>query len=263
MDRPPRQIERSDIVRMVVFGVIASVAGIALGLAIDWFPPSASNQARSISRLYDVLIIFSVPVFVLVVTIVLFSVHHFRVRAGEEDLDGPPTHGNTRVEVIWTAIPSIIVAGLCVYAASVLSEIDTARADQVKVAVYAQQFAWSYKYTAPSGKQFLSNTMYLPCTPTTAQIGQGSPCNGRQAALDLNAVDVIHSFWVPAMSMKQDVVPGITTHTKLNPDRLGTYAVVCTELCGIGHGIMRSTVKVVPPAIYAAWLKSEGLAKVN
>ncbi|CAB4873873.1 MAG: cytochrome c oxidase subunit II [Actinobacteria bacterium] len=259
----PREVTRSDVIMMIGIGLIASAVGIALGLWIDWFPTAAATQAAPIDTFYDVLIIISVPVFVLVTTVVLFSVFRFRMRAGEEELDGPPTHGNTRLEIIWTAIPSIIVTALCVYGASVLSEIDAAKADQIQVTAYAQQFAWDFEYTGSNGKKFLTEQMYVPCKPTTAATGDGAACSGQQIKFDIKAVDVIHSFWIPSMRMKQDAVPGITTHTKVNPNRIGSYPIVCAELCGIGHSIMRSTIHVVTPARYTAWLAAKSAAKTG
>ena len=251
-----RDVSGKDIGLMFVVGTLASAAGIALGLSIDWFPASAATQLGPISDLYKFLIVLSVPIAVTVITIVLFSILKFRRRAGEEELDGPPTHGNTNLEIIWTAIPAVVVAILCIYAANVLTTIDEASASQTKVTAWAQQFAWSFEYTSPSGKKFIDPYLWIKCQPTGSQIGQGAPCTADQIAFDIKAVDVIHSLWIPSMAMKQDAVPGITTHTKVNPNRLGNYPVVCTELCGIGHGIMRSTVHVVPPAQYSIWLKS-------
>src|SRR5215212_4956194 len=99
--------------QMVLIGVVAAAIGVALGLLIDWFPVSASAEAEDIDRLWDILLIASVPVFVLVQTIVLYSVWKFRMRPGEELMDGPPIHGNTRLEIIWTAIPAMLLVGLC------------------------------------------------------------------------------------------------------------------------------------------------------
>ena len=72
----------------------------------------------------------------------------------------------------------------------------------------------------------------------------------------MHSKDVIHAFWIPAFRLQEDVVPGITTHYRATPDRLGTYPVVCNLLCGLGHSLMRSTVHVVSPAQFQAWLKS-------
>src|SRR5438067_348677 len=96
--------------------LIVSAVGIAFGLSIHWFPPAASKQADKVDTLYDVLIIASVPIFVLVAAVVVFSVIFFRMRPGQELEDGPPIHGNTRLEVVWTALPAALIAGLCTYA---------------------------------------------------------------------------------------------------------------------------------------------------
>lgn len=257
----PRDVTRADVAKMLVIGTIASLAGIALGLSIDWFPTAASTEAAPIDTLYDVLMAISVPVFVLVTTIVLFAAWRFRMQPGEEDLDGPPTHGHTTVEIIWTAIPSIIVAVLCVYAATVLSDVTAAKANAHRITGYGQQFAWSWEYTGEGGKKFISEQLYVPCRPTTSNAGEGGACKSEQIAFDLKAVDVLHSFWIPQMRMKQDLVPGIVTHVNVEPNRLGSYPVVCAELCGIGHSAMRSTIHVVTPAQYDAWLKVKSKAK--
>ena len=107
-DQPVRN---RPMLQMVVIGVIACAIGIPVALAIPWFPTDASRQAHNIHTLYDVLLIASVPIFVLVETVVLFSVWKFRMRPGEEEKDGPPIHGNTRLEVVWTALPAILIVG--------------------------------------------------------------------------------------------------------------------------------------------------------
>src|SRR3954447_9005 len=121
---------RPTVIRAVVFGAIASIIGIVVALAINWFPPAASKQADKIDTLWDVLLICSIPIFVLVTTVVVVSVIKFRMRPGEEELDGPPIHGNTRLEVIWTAIPATLLIALCAYAYIVLHDIEKAPAAQ-------------------------------------------------------------------------------------------------------------------------------------
>ena len=102
----PRRERKRTVQQMVVVGVIATAIGITIGLLIPWFPPADSTQADKIDTLWDVLIIASVPIFVLVTVVVCFSILEFRMRPGEENLDGPPIHGNTKLEVIWTAVPA-------------------------------------------------------------------------------------------------------------------------------------------------------------
>jgi cytochrome c oxidase subunit 2 len=228
---------------MLVIGAIASAIGVAIALSISWFPSQGSTQAKKIDELYDVLLIASVPVFVLVEVVVLYSVWKFRMKPGEELKDGPPIHGNTALEVIWTAVPALLIAGLCTYAYIVLIDIEKKPKHEMVVQVTAQQFAWSFGYPMAGGPQVTTTELYLP--------------EGRSVDFHLKATDVIHDFWVPAFRMKSDAVPGITTKYRITPRRLGTYPVVCAELCGLGHSTMRSTVHVVSRPKFEAWLASQ------
>ncbi|HWH92371.1 MAG TPA: cytochrome c oxidase subunit II [Baekduia sp.] len=226
----------------MIVGLIASVLGIILGLVIDWFPTQGSEQAEKIDTFWDVLIICSVPVFVLVSTVVLFAARDFRMRPGEEQQDGPPIHGNTRLEVIWTAVPAIMLIALCTYAYIVLHDIEKAPAagNERQVQVNGQQFTWTFDYNE-GGKKFSSAQLYVP--------------EGESVEFNVKTKDVLHDFWVPAWRMKVDAVPGITTHYRVTPNRLGTYPVVCAELCGLGHAFMRQTAHVLPKAQFDAWVQ--------
>ena len=223
---------RTQVSTMLIIGGVASVVGIALSLLIDWFPVPASTQAGPIDTLWDVLLIASVPVFVLVMTIVLYSVVKFRMRPGEELMDGPPIHGNTRLEIIWTAIPAILLVGLCTYAYVVLTDIEKAEANTMEVRVVGEQFTWTFFYAGEGGEEIASPQLYLPID--------------RPVNFTVQSKDVIHDFWVPAFRMKIDAVPGIDTHIRVTPDREGEYAVVCAELCGLGHSTMRQSAHVLP-----------------
>src|SRR3954470_24622627 len=225
---------------MLVIGVIAAALGIAAGLLIDWFPVSASEEAKQIDTLWDVLIIFSVPVFVGVSVVVLFSVWKFKMRPGEENLDGPPIHGNTRLEVIWTAIPAIILVGLCTYAFVVLEDVEAADSNPVQVRVVGEQFAWTFFYKGADGKEVASRQLHVPLN--------------RQVAFTLQSKDVLHDFWVPAFRMKKDAVPGIDVTYSVTPNKLGTYPIVCAELCGLGHAVMRANATVQNRADFDKWL---------
>ncbi len=228
---------------MVVIGVIASAIAIPLALIIPWFPSKASVQAGNIRTLYDVLLITTIPIFVLVETVVLFSVWKFRMRPGQEEMDGPPIHGNTRLEVVWTAVPAILIVSLCAYAYSVLRTNEANKTNAMTVNVTTRQFAFEFSYPQSPGKQVVSSELYLP--------------EGRPVVFKLRSLDVIHSFFVPNFSEKLDAVPGIVTTVRVTPDVLGTYPVECTELCGAGHSLMRSSAHVLTPAAFASWLKSQ------
>jgi cytochrome c oxidase subunit 2 len=239
----PVREARAPVAQMLGIGAIASALGVALALLIDWFPTAASEQAGPVDTLWHVLLVVSVPVFVLVVTIVLYSVIRFRMRPGEELADGPPIHGNTRLEVIWTAIPAIILVALCSYAYVVLTDIEKAQANSMNVRVVGEQFTWTFHYKDGSGKELVSNQLYLP--------------QGRPVYFTVQSKDVLHDFWVPAFRMKIDAVRGIDTHVRTTPNRLGEYPVVCAELCGLGHAAMRQTAHVVTPGRFDQWLQGQ------
>jgi cytochrome c oxidase subunit 2 len=233
---------RHQVRQMLLIGAIASAIGIAVALLIDWFPTQASVQGEKIDTLWDVLLIASVPVFVLVETIVLYCALKFRMRPGDELKDGPPIHGNTRLEIIWTAIPAILLVGLCTYAYVTLTDIEKAQANSMNVRVVGEQFTWTFFYKDSSGKEISSPQLYLP---------ENTP-----VYFTVQSKDVIHDFWVPAFRMKIDAVPGIDTHlrvtTKSTP---GDYPVVCAELCGLGHSTMRQTAHVMAKSDFDAQLK--------
>ncbi len=233
--RPERPHAHADWRQMVGIGLVASVLGIIAGLLIDWFPVSASEEAAPIDTLWDVLIIFSVPVFVGVTVVVMFSAMKFRMRPGEDGLDGPPIHGNTRLEVIWTAIPAIVLVGLCTYAFVVLEDVEAVEGRPAEVRVVGEQFTWTFFYER-GGQEVASTQLYLEV--------------GKQVRFTLQAKDVLHDFFVPAFRMKKDAVPGIDVKYTVTPNKTGNYDIVCAELCGLGHSVMRSTVHVLDKPAY-------------
>jgi cytochrome c oxidase subunit II len=230
--------EQHPIARMLAIGVVASVIGVAICLLIDWFPVDASGAAGQIDTVYDVLLICSVPVFVLVMTVAIYSVVRFRAKPGDMR-DGPPIHGNTRLEVVWVAIPFIMVTALAAYAWIVLDDIEAKQPDEMVVRVTGQQFTWTFGYP----EKVTSRTLVLP--------------EGRSIDFRIHSKDVAHSFWVPEFRLKSDAVPGLTTKIRLTPDRVGRYQVVCAELCGIGHAAMRQNVRVVPEDEFDSWLEDQ------
>jgi cytochrome c oxidase subunit II len=243
--RPP--VSRRTVLRLLAVGVLAAAIGIVIGLFIPWFPPAAAKQAHTIDTLYYVLIICTVPIFVLVATIVLFSGLRWRMRAGEERLDGPPIHGNTRLEVVWTALPSALIAALVVYAAVVLHDIGVKKPGELRIGVTGQQFEWTFSYPAyhdAAGKPIVSYQLYLP--------------DNKPVVFEIHSVDVIHTFWVPAFRIQQDAVPGLTTSFRVTTDRLGSYPIVCNQLCGFGHSTMRTTLHIVTPQAFDTWLAEHG-----
>src|SRR5919106_4097400 len=206
---------------------------------IRWDGQQASTAAPKIDRLLDVMIVLSAFVYALVLVMLFYALWRWRVKPGDEG-DGEPIHGNTRLEVAWTVIPTIIVLFGAGYSWAVLDEIEDPAENPLKVQVFSQQFAWSFGYPG-KGEAWSEGELHVPLD--------------RQVHFKMHALDVIHSFWVPEWRIKKDNVPGITTTAIVTPDKPGTYQLICTELCGFGHATMRAEVVVEPEAEFTKWVR--------
>ncbi|MGZ5325228.1 MAG: cytochrome c oxidase subunit II, partial [Solirubrobacterales bacterium] len=150
-------------------------------------------------------------------------------------------HGNTRLEIAWTVIPTVIVMFAAVYSWIVLSDIEAREPDRMVINVNSQQYEWSFQYPEQGG--VLTRELHVPVN--------------KQLELKMHSRDVIHSFWVPEWRIKKDNVPGITTTAIITPDKVGSYQLVCTELCGFGHSTMRAKVVVEPEAEFQKWVATQ------
>src|SRR5262245_30865030 len=182
----------------------------------------------------------SIVIFSLVAAVVVYSVWKWRVPP-DDDAEGPPIHGHTGLEIVWTAVPAILVIALGIVSAFVLSENGQAGSNPLQVRAIGQQFAWKFQYGDYGDLQ--SGELVLPL--------------GREAEFTLEALDVIHSFWVPNFGQKMDAVPGIETKILVTPTRTGEFAVVCAELCGLGHATMRAKARVVSQAEFDKWIEEQ------
>ena len=233
-------MRRGSLVQLIVLGVVFGAAATLVALLIPWLPPVASKERDGIDLVYWFTTAICIAIFALVSAVVVYSVWKFRVRP-DDDSDGPPIHGHTGIEIVWTAVPAILVTAISVMSGIVLVQNDRTGSNPLNVDVTARQFQWTFSY--PDQKNLTSAQLRLPV--------------GRSVELHLTANDVIHSFWVPNFGQKQDAVPGITTRLVITPNRLGTYPIICTELCGLGHAAMRSSAHVVSPSQFASWVKRQ------
>jgi cytochrome c oxidase subunit 2 len=237
---------RRSLILTIIAAIIAIGIGIALSYTIHWFPARAAKQAGRTDTLYHVLVIACIPIFVLVVTVVLYCAWQFHVKPGEELKDGPPIHGNTRLEVFWTVAPAVLLLSMLTYSFEVLHDNEKKPAGrEYLIGVTAQQFEWTFQYppSVTGGAPVQSYQLYLP--------------DNQPVKFELHSKDVIHAFWVPAFRLQEDVVPGITVSYRATPDRLGTYPIVCNLLCGLGHSLMRTSLHVVTAAQFQAWLRGK------
>jgi cytochrome c oxidase subunit 2 len=225
------------LIPLAILSVLIGGGTILVMLLIDWIPLQASEQSERVDHLMWFVVWCCAGVFTLVTVSVVYSVLRFRAKAGDES-DGPPTHGNTRLEVIWTLIPFLLLIAVATWAYLVLSDNEATAKGALKIDVTAQQFSWIFS-NPEAGVS--SGDLRIPVD--------------RQVQLRMRSKDVIHDFYVPEFRVKEDIVPGITTPLIINPTRVGTYQVICAELCGVGHGLMRARVIVMPQNAYDAWAK--------
>jgi cytochrome c oxidase subunit II len=252
----------------IALGIMALLAVVALAV---WTPfpgivtveSGNSPNAVEIAELYDLIMVLAVIVFVGVETALIWMLVRYRARKGAV---ASQIHGNTRLEVIWTVIPALVLVFLVVFtfiqlddiknpAASDIdkngnptaSNVQYATTDQpappagsasLKIKVDGQQYLWRYQYPGPKDV-FAYTEMVVPV--------------GMTVVLDISADDVAHSWWIPKLGGKMDALPGYTNHTWFKVDKPGTYPGQCAELCGRGHANMFATVKAVPFPEYQRW----------
>ncbi len=242
-----KDMSRATFLKLAATALAITLVVSAVMVNIDWLGMDGSTQKGPIITLLNVTIVLSALVFSVVMVMMIYAIWKYRAKPGDES-DGEPIHGNTKLEIIWTAIPTIIVLALGIYSTIVLNDIEAEAADSMEVDVTAQQFAWRFDYPEQG---VTSNELHVP--------------SGTQLDLHLNALDVLHSFWVPEWGIKRDLVPGsdlpggddIDNTVRVTPDVEGTYSVVCTELCGWGHATMRAAAVVETQDEFDAWVADQ------
>jgi cytochrome c oxidase subunit II len=239
-------VNRGAVIRLTAVALAAGAVAFGVAFFIPWLPVDASRERGRIDFIFWLTGGICIFIFAIVSGLLLYSVVRFRVRP-DDDEDGAPIHGNTGLEIAWTAVPTILVTIIAIASAIVLAKNGEASSNAVNVDVTARQFAWSFKY--PDAKNVTTTSLRLPM--------------GRSTVLHLRALDVIHSFWVPQFGQKQDAVPGIVTRLVITPTKLGTYPIVCTELCGLGHAFMRSQAIVMTSADFDRWVSQQGGAQTS
>ena len=275
--------------------IITLLFGIGLTLVSLWYgynhhllPLAASKEAVLIDDLFNVMMVISTGIFILVQGAILFIAFRYQRQEGD-DTDAKYVHGNIPLEIVWTAIPSVIVLALSLYSFDIYEQIGglnpmdhsshqgvhqeisnkkhktqsngvqevavmnaempgmakplAADDSAVTINVSGMQFAWLFNYV---GTEVTTGELHLPV--------------GRDIILNLTAMDVLHAFWVPEFRIKQDAVPGRTIPIRISPTVEGTYSLICAELCGAYHGVMRSEVVVQSERDYNIWLGEQAVA---
>jgi cytochrome c oxidase subunit II len=219
--------------------VLTVVATAGLYFLFSWMfarPEAASTQAEAIEPLFQAHFLVIAFLFAFIMVIMLYAVVVFRRRPGD-DSDGPHIHGHTGLEIAWTVLPIIIVVGFGIYGLILFREVVAKQDNEMVVSVTAQQWAWSFEYPDAEVK---SNRLVLPVD--------------QPILFEMESKDVIHSFWVPEFRVKQDVVPGSVMPLRITPTEIGTYRLVCAEICGQNHAGMIAEVEVVSQADFEQFL---------
>ena len=221
------------------------VCGALAVAACDTHVPNTIFGAHSqfghdVDNLTRLLIYLGVIVFILVEGLLIFAVFKFRHRPG-----GPralQTHGNTTLEITWTFIPAVILAFIAVPSIETIFRTQSeAPADALQVEVIGHQWWWEFRY--PQYKVVTANELYLPV--------------GRPVNFALKSQDVLHSFWIPQLSGKRDIISNRVNHLWFTPDSIDAFNGFCAEFCGASHANMRFKVFTVSPAQFAAYIAHE------
>lgn len=228
----------------IVFGIMfqlpfpieAETSGIPYYLGV--WPEPANSAAAPIDGMFNVHFWMISFLFALIIVLMLYSAVAFRRRPGDTT-DSAHIHSNTALEIGWTVIPVIIVVGFGVYGWVVLDDVTAARTDEMVVKVSAQQWSWSFEY--PEQDDVKSAALVLPVN--------------RPIKLEMESVDVLHSFWVPEFRVKQDLVPGRVTELRFTPSVPGEYVLRCAEICGTDHALMLADVRVVDEATFTQFIE--------
>jgi cytochrome c oxidase subunit 2 len=222
--------------------LVLAVAGTAVAAPGGIGPPAPrTDSGEAIDELYWVVFTICAIVFVAVESaLILFVIRFRRRRNVPEDAEGPQIHGNTRLEVIWTIAPALVLVGIAVFTLARIPAVEAKGNDELVVRVEAHQFYWQYVY--PNGAVSLDE-LRLPVD--------------QRVRLEIMTWDVNHSWWVPPLTGKMDAIAGRTNTLRFTPEETGTWEGQCAELCGIQHAVMYTQVHVVEQQEFQSWLRQQ------
>ncbi|MEL6552644.1 MAG: cytochrome c oxidase subunit II [Cyanobacteria bacterium J06621_11] len=284
----------SNIVTLLI-GIVVTLASLWYGQNNGLLPVAASDEAQLVDDLFNAMMTIGFGLFLLVEGALVYSAIRFRRKDGDEG-DGEHLEGNIPLEIVWTAIPAVVVLGISIYSFDIYTQMgglelmnhDMGGAAKAVEVAYAED-AIASGSTSALGELPLDGQVSdsgLGISPDAVDQGLSVNVQGLQYAfifnypngivdgelhvpmgqpvrLNLNAQDVLHAFWLPEFRIKQDMIPGQETKLVINATREGTYPVVCAELCGPYHGGMRTQLIVHSPEDYQAWVEQRLAAMDN
>jgi len=243
----PPPVRRKIFVLVLALGAALALVAVAYAGNGGVAPPDPkSPNAERINDSYVWISIFAVAIFVLVEGALILFIVKYRRRGRPRSAEGPQIHGATRLELIWTAIPVLIlaaIAGFIFYKLPGIQDVPSAKAEggPLKIRVDAHQFYWQFTY--PNGSVSIDE-MHAPVNHVVR--------------VEIHSHDVDHSWWIPQLGGKFDAIPGDPTETWFKAEQVGTYKGRCGEFCGVLHAEMHAKVVVESRDEYDAWVKHEG-----
>jgi cytochrome c oxidase subunit 2 len=238
-----------------------------------WFPPPISAHGMEYDAQFTRTLIVTGIIFFCSQMALGWVIMRFRDNGGRATY----SHGNNKLEALWTSATAVLFIGLVLMGTKIWAGVhfEDAPADALQVEVWAKQFAWNFRYPGPDGKFGRTDVKLIndaagnpigldPNDPAgkddivsgSLKVPAGKPIN-----LILHSRDVIHNFFVRELRLKQDIVPGMVIPFHFQADTSGVYEVPCSELCGLGHFQMRTTLQVMPPAEFEKWKQDQAAQK--
>lgn len=230
------------------------VLSLAFIIFVIWAPidpwfRQATRQSREVDGLFKFMLAVGGVIVIYVQGLVLaFALRYRRRTTDPADAIGPTVHGNTRLETAWSIVPALLLVVLAVLSLRVLNDENTRQPNELQLTVRAYQFGYAFSLPQYGIKEVAPVTIPL----------------NRPVYVSMTSSDVIHSFWVPQFRIQYDTVPGLVTHERFTPTETGTFPVICTQYCGVGHSTMNGTlssgwrVTVASEAGFVAWLRKHG-----
>jgi cytochrome c oxidase subunit 2 len=254
-----RQAEQARNLARKAAGVAVLVAGVLLAATLCFGAPASSSQipnifrpdstpADSIFRLSLLVLTITGLIFVIVFSLLTYSVVKYRRRGGEDGREPPQVYGSNQVELAWTVIPILIVLVLFLATARVILSVQDAPkpAGAIEVIAVGHQFWWEFRY--PALGVVTANELHVPVS---------NPANSTPTFLTLLSADTDHSFWVPQLAGKTDLIPNRANHMWIDPHETGVYLGQCAQYCGTQHAKMLLRVYVDSPEQFRMWVQEQ------
>ena len=255
----------------LVISLITIASMYIFAAKIWWFPPLISEQRAAYDEQFMLTLVITGIIFFFAQLGLCYVVFRYRDRGRRAHY----SHGNMKMEIIWTSATAILFIGLVLAGQHIWAQVhfQEAPTDAIQIEITAQQFAWNFRYSGPDGRfgsvspEFMNEAAGNPlgldfddpaATDDLVMPVMAVPVD-RPVEVVMRSKDVIHSFFVREMRLKQDVVPGLETRLHFTANTVGRYEVPCAELCGLGHSQMRTFLLVMSEQDFQDWLRDNAL----